>query len=111
MDVETLHNNILSALPSDPIAQIHLSDPPDSRWSTNEAGFLHLDDHIYVPDLDGLRLRVLQYHHDHPLSGHFGQNWTLELIRHKYTWPGLRTFVKDYIQSCTSCARAKTPRH
>jgi len=111
MDVETLHNNILSTLPSDPIAQIHLSDPLDSHWSTNEAGFLHLDGRIYIPDLDGLRLRVLRYHHDHPLSGHFGQNQTLELIQRKYTWPGLRTFVKDYVQSCTSCARAKTPRH
>jgi len=111
MDVETLHNDILSALPSDPIAQIHLSDPLDSCWSTDEAGFLCLDGRIYVPDLDGLHLRVLWYHHDHPLSGHFGQNWTLELIRREYTWPGLRTFVKDYVRSCTSCAQAKTPRH
>ena len=49
--------------------------------------------------------------HDHPLAGHFGQNRTLELIRHENTWPGLRTFVKDYVQSCTSCTRAKTPHH
>ena len=60
MDVETLHSDILSALPSDPIAQ-HLADPPDSRWSTDKAGFLRLDGRIYVPDLDDLRLRVLQY--------------------------------------------------
>jgi len=40
MDVETLHSNILSALPSDPIAQVHLTDPLDSRWSTDKAGFL-----------------------------------------------------------------------
>ena len=56
-------------------------------------------------------MTVLRYRHDHPLAGHFGQNRTLELIRCEYTWPGLRTFVKDYVQSCTSCARAKTPRH
>jgi len=111
MDVETLHSDILSALPSDPIAQVHLADPLDPRWSTDKAGFLRLDGRIYVPDLDDLRLRVLQYRHDHPLAGHFGQNWTLELIQHEYTWPGLRTFVKDYVQSCTSCARAKTPCH
>jgi len=111
MDVETLHSNILSALPSDPIAQVHLADPPDSRWSTNKAGFLQLDGRIYVPDLDDLHLRVLWYRHDHPLAGHFGQNQTLELIRHEYTWPGLQTFIKDYIRSCTSCTRAKTPRH
>jgi len=40
MDMETLHSDILSALPSDPIAQVHLADPPDSHWSTDEAGFL-----------------------------------------------------------------------
>jgi len=40
MDVETLHSNILSTLPSDPIAQIHLADAPDSRWSADETGFL-----------------------------------------------------------------------
>jgi len=61
MDVETLHSDILSALPSDPIAQIHLADPPDSRWSADEAGFLQLDGRIYVPDSDDLRLRVLRY--------------------------------------------------
>jgi len=60
MDVETLHSDILSALPSDPIAQIHLSDPPDSCWSTDEAGFLRLDGHIYVLDLDGTA-SIVQY--------------------------------------------------
>jgi len=93
MDVETLHSDILSALPSDPIAQVHLADPPDSCWSTDEAGFLQLDGHIYIPDLDDLRLRVLRYQHDHPLAGHFGQNRTLELIRREYTveWCNLST--------------------
>jgi len=61
MDVETLHSDILSALPSDPIAQVHLADPPDSCWSTNKAGFLRLDGRIYVPDLDDLHLWVLRY--------------------------------------------------
>jgi len=61
MDVETLHSDILSALPSDPIAQVHLADPPDSCWSTDEAGFLRLDGRIYVLDLDDLHLRVLRY--------------------------------------------------
>jgi len=111
MDVETFHSDILSALLSDPIAQVHLADPLDSHWSTNEAGFLQLDGCIYVPDLDDLCLWVLRYQHDHPLTGHFGQNRTLELIWHEYTWPGLRTFIKNYIWSCTSCTRAKTVHH
>ncbi|KIN99391.1 hypothetical protein M404DRAFT_30448 [Pisolithus tinctorius Marx 270] len=34
-----------------------------------------------------------------------------ELIQHEYTWPGLRTFIKDYVQSCMACAQAKVPHH
>jgi len=111
VDVEQLHKDILAALPSDPVALSHKSDSSDSRWSTDSAGLLRLDDRIYVPDTNDLRLRVLRYKHDHPLSGHFGQNCTLELVRREYTWPGVRTFVKDYVSSCTSCGRAKVPRH
>jgi len=111
MDVERLHTDILANLSSDPIAKAHLSDTLNPRWSTNETGYLRLDGRMYVPETDDLRLRVLRYKHDHPLSGHFSQNRTLELIRREYTWPGICTYIKDYIKSCTACARAKTPRH
>ena len=40
-----------------------------------------------------------------------GQNKTIELIRREYVWPGLRTFVKDYCKSCTTCMRSKPQRH
>ena len=33
------------------------------------------------------------------------------LVQREYTWPGVRTYIKEYIKSCTACARAKTPRH
>ena len=111
MDVERLHANILTNLSTDLIAKAHLSDSSNPRWSTNEAGYLCLDGCMYVPKVDDLRLRVLKYKHDHPLSGHFGQNRTLELIRREYTWPGIRTYVKDYIKSCMACTQAKTPCH
>ena len=83
MDVECLHADILTNLSTDPIAKAHLSDSSNPRWYTNEAGYLCLDGHIYVPKADDLCLHVLRYKHDHPLLGHFGQNRTLELIRHE----------------------------
>ena len=94
VDVEQLHKDILTALPSDPVALSHKSDSSDSRWSMDSAGLLRLDDRIYMPDTNDLRLRVLHYKHDHPLSSHFGQNRTLELVRWEYTWPGVRTLCK-----------------
>ena len=112
-NAEQLHNNILSALSSNSLASVHLSTskPSNSCWSIDSDGFLCLDDHIYVPDANDLQLRVLRYKHDHLPSRHFGQNRTLELIHHEYTWPGVRTFVKEYVSSCTTCAHAKVPRH
>jgi hypothetical protein len=111
MDSEQLHKDILSALPSDPYASQLLANTLSPRWSKDAEGYLRCDGRIYVPEANDLRLRILRYHHDHPLAGHFGQNRTLELIRRDYTWPAIRTFVKDYVKSCTTCARAKTPRH
>ena len=80
VDVDTLHNNIWAALPKDPVFSTHKNDPPESWWTTSEDGLVHLDDRIYVPDSNDLRLRVLQRMHDHILSGHLGQNKTKKLV-------------------------------
>ena len=111
MDSEKLHSDILSALRSDPVTSAHLDNLPNSRWSLETDQLLRLDNRIYVPDVSDLRLRVLQYKHDHPLSGHFGQNKTLDLIRREYVWPNLRTSVKSFCKSCTTCMRSKPQRH
>ena len=111
MDIEALHNDILLSLSLDPISANHMSNPDSPRWEITSDGFLLLDKRIYVPDHNDLRLRVLRHKHDHVVSGHLGQNKTIELIRRDYVWPGLRTFVKDYCKSCTTCMRSKPQRH
>ena len=110
MDVEQLHDDIRTSYSSDPATAIHLPTPADPKWNLTD-GLLYLNNRIYVPEHADLRLRILRHKHDHPLSGHLGQNKTLELVRRDYVWPGLRTFVKDYCNSCTTCKRAKAPRH
>ena len=45
------------------------------------------------------------------VSGHPGQNKTVDLIRRDYTWPRLCEFVKKYCKSCTTCMRTKPQRH
>jgi len=39
--------------------------------------------------------------------GHPGQWKTIELILHKYWWPGITKFVKAYIQGCATCQTTK----
>jgi len=58
-----------------------------------------------------LCLRVLQYHHDHLVSGHFCINKTLVLIHRDYVWPNLCSSVTDYCRSCTTCSHSKSKCH
>ena len=113
VDVDAIHKDILSALPSDTSISQYLSAPipADSHCSLSVDGLLRLDNCIYVPNVNDLCLHILRYKHDHPLSGHFGQAHTLDLTQQEYTWPGIHTFVKNYVSSCTSCACAKVPRN
>jgi len=80
IDTERLHIDIRTAYATDPVAASHLPTPSTTNWSLSEDGLLLLNDRIYVPDQNDLRLRVLHNKHDHPLSGHLGCNKTLELI-------------------------------
>ena len=110
MDLETLHSDIHSALHSDPAISEQLSNPT-LRWTIDPMGLLCLNNHIYIPDVENLQLRVLQYKHDYPISGHFRHNCTLDLIRWEFVWLDLWNSVKSYIKSCTTFMRSKSQRH
>ena len=57
LDSKSLHFEILSSLPSDPVARQHLGDLAklNPRWTQTD-GFLQLDNQIYVPEANNLRL-------------------------------------------------------
>ena len=109
MDLDTLHQDIFSALPSDPIATKHIS--ADSQWSTDLNGLLLLNNRIYVLSTGNLHTCVLQYNHDHILARHFGQNKTLELVCRKYSWPSLHADVQQFCKSCVTCMWSKPQCH
>jgi len=55
LDQNQLYSDILETLSSDSFISNHLSHP-EGRWSKDDAGFLRIDDRIYVPDNANLRL-------------------------------------------------------
>src|SRR3979490_1599592 len=107
MDTERIITNICQTLASDPLAQKHLGSTKDPKWQTNPDGLLLFNGQIYVPEIQDLHLQVLQFKHDHILSRHFGINKTLELVRRDFNWPGMRSYIKDYCKSCTTCMCSK----
>jgi Integrase zinc binding domain len=114
MDIEELQKDILAAYNTDPAVQSFCADSDNSkysRWSVDNVGFVQINQRILVPESGDLRLRILQSFYDHLVSGHFGINKTLSVIRWEYTWPNIREFVADYVKSCTTCARSKAKQH
>ena len=45
--------------------------------------------------------------HDHETAGHPGELETYNAIRQHYWWPGMRTFIKNYVQGCGICQQFK----
>jgi ''chromo'' (CHRromatin Organisation MOdifier) domain./Integrase core domain. len=56
---------------------------------------------------DKLRRTIVQMHHDLPSAGHPGRWKTYELVSRNYWWPGITTFVKNYVTGCDMCQRMK----
>ena len=109
VDLNTLYQDILLALPSNPITTKHTST--DGWWSTDPNGLLLLDNRIYVLSTGNLCICVLQYNHDHILAGHFGQNKTLELVCHRYSWPSLHADVQQFCKSYVTYMQSKPQYH
>ena len=72
---------------------------------------LLLDNKIYILSAGNLCICVLQYNHNHILARHFGQNKTLELVHHRYSWPNLHTNVQQLCKSCVTCIWSKLQHH
>jgi hypothetical protein len=54
---------------------------------------------------------MIQIRHDLFAAGHFGFNKTTELLSQDFWWRQMWKLVKEFIQSCDTCARGKVPQH
>ncbi len=90
-------------------AQADLSD-----WTVDyvdDKPILFYRDKCYVPkDLEIQREIVARYH-DIPTAGHPGKLETYNALRAHYWWPGMHTFVKNYVKGCAYCQQFKINRH
>jgi RNase H-like domain found in reverse transcriptase/Integrase zinc binding domain len=64
----------------------------------------------YIPKDLELWRDIVKMYHDHETAGHPGKLETYDGIRQNYWWPGLQTFVKNYVQECGICQQFKINR-
>jgi hypothetical protein len=118
VDTRASHlDEIRTALKNDPFTiNIQKRFKNYEEFLDNDEDFHFQDDLLYYKGLlyvppGSIRLKILQARHDFPAAGHFGFNKTMELIARDYWWPQMWKYVKEFIRSCDTCARAKVPRH
>ncbi|SPC63566.1 related to transposon-encoded proteins with TYA, reverse transcriptase, integrase domains in various combinations [Ustilago sp. UG-2017b] len=92
------------------LEQAHLGSPP-LGFAINSMNLLTYWDSVCVPDVDNLRLLIVQDRHNSPSVGHPGRRKTLSLVRRSFFWPGVSKFVHTFVDSCETCRRIKAVRH
>jgi len=76
---------------------------------TSENGLVFHKGKLFVPS--PLHTDILFSCHDAIIAGHPRRNRTFGLVSRDYSWPGMQTYVRRYVEACDTCARIKTPRH
>jgi len=61
----------------------------------------------YIPQNTELWQNILKTFQDHETAGHPGELQTYNAVHQHYWWPGLRTFVWNYVQGCGICQQFK----
>jgi len=61
----------------------------------------------YIPKEQTLRQDIVRQFHDSPTAGHPGELETFIAIREHYWWPGMRSFIKNYVKGCGICQQFK----
>jgi Integrase zinc binding domain len=65
----------------------------------------------YVPIDAELHREIVRRYHDDPTAGHPGELQTFNAVKEHYWWPGLRVFIKNYVQGCGTCQQFKIDRN
>ena len=61
----------------------------------------------YIPNNGQLQHDIIQKYHDYLTARHPGELQTFNAVKEHYWWPGLRVFVKNYVQGCGTCQQFK----
>ena len=109
----TLRNPLISVNLIDLDLQRKIANSKDLDVEAIEAinTFLFFQGKNYIPKDYELRQEITSQFHDKVTAGHPGEIKTLNAIKEHYWWPGMRTFIKNYVKGCGICQQFKINRN
>jgi RNase H-like domain found in reverse transcriptase/Integrase zinc binding domain len=66
---------------------------------------------LVIPPDQGLKHELMNIWHKGSINGHPGQDETIRRINKEYFWPGVKTWITEYIKGCTTCQQNKNLTH
>jgi len=67
--------------------------------------------HLVIPPDEMLKREILQLLHDAPTAGHPGRDETFAQVSRSYWWPGMCSWITDYVAGCAVCQQNKNITH
>jgi len=74
-------------------------------WEEDE--IIYVNGRIYVLNSQKIKEKILQENHEPVNIGHPEQQRMMDLIKRNYWWPGIKNYVKRYVQGCFKCQQNK----
>jgi len=74
-------------------------------------GSLYYKGCLSIPDGQELKRTIVSKEHDTLVSGHMGQDKTVEPVRRNFFWPQMDSWIRDYVGPYEDCQKDKAIRH
>src|SRR5215467_15957200 len=106
-DMIALPDNLFDDKRVLPITIIDEEDLKDIKATKGFENLPRKDGKIEIPGKLSLQRHLLQRVHDIPTAGHPGTTETLRKLQDFAYWPGMNTFVRNYVRGCDKCQQYK----
>lgn len=83
----------------------------DASELTEHDGLLYMQGRIVIPEVDDIKLDILDYYHQSRYFGHPGQKALFAVVSRVFYWGTLRRDCAKYVKGCFTCARTKSSNH
>ena len=81
-----------------------------SDWTTEDfegKSILFYQGKNYIPKDYDVWKKIISWYHNLLSTGHLGEIETLNAVKEHYWWPGMWTFINNYVKGCSICQQFK----
>jgi hypothetical protein len=71
-------------------------------------GIIRYKKRVWIGNNAKMHAKITPALHDSAIGGHSGFYATYHRIKNLFAWPGMKTFVQNWVRSCTICQQAKS---